>query len=145
MNFNTGVARSERKKATAQPRKAATTVALDRAVSKAADEIRAAHAEELSDRVTAERAKRLFGACLIPRRKPGPELSESVSTALLMRQSGATWQDIYPKAIPGYRLMDKYEREARTANLRRNVKRALKRREPKAAGDSPPVQIVANV
>ena len=114
----------------------ADTVALDRDVLKAAGEILERHRGQIPNKVAAERIARLFRAALIPRGKPGPPLSESVAVALEMRLNGKKWQDVYPVAIPGYRTMDKYERYARTTSLRLNVKKALKRREPKMVADS---------
>ena len=74
-------------------------------------ELREMFRDALCDRTCAERAIRFFRAGLIPRRRPGCRLSESVGIAIEMRAGGReNWQNVYAAAIPGYRTMDKYER-----------------------------------
>ncbi len=101
---------------------------LERAALQAAVELREKFREALCDRACAERAIRFFRAGLIPRRRPGCRLSESVGIAIEMKARGENWQNVYAAAIPGYRTMDKYEREGRCRRLRRNTNKALKRR-----------------
>jgi hypothetical protein len=116
-----------------------SSVRLDRAVLKAAAEIRAKYAELLSERVSADRVARLFRVAIFPRRQPGRKLSESVEIALPMRQTGDNWQNIYAAALPGFRALDKYERLLRCTNLRRNVNKALRRRAAKTENSLAPV------
>jgi len=122
------------------PPRLTSSVRLDRAALKAGAEIREKYREPLSVRVNAERAVRLFRAALIPRRQPGRRLSESVKIAVEMRLRGENWQNVYAEALPGYHAMDKYERQWRCSNLRRNVKKALRRRAAKAVMSLAPVQ-----
>lgn len=122
------------------PPRLSSSVALDRAVLKAGAEIREKYRDPLSHRASAERAARLFRAALIPRRRPGRHLSESVKIAVEMKLKGENWQNIYAAALPGFRAMDKYERLGCCANLRRNVNKALRRRAAKSENNSAPVQ-----
>ncbi len=117
-----------------------SSVGLDRAVLKAGAEIRDKYSEALSERAKADRAVRLFRAALIPRRQPGRRLSESVRIAIEMRASGKNWQNVYAEALPGYRAMDRYERQWRCSNLRRNVRKVLVRRAAKTTMILAPVQ-----
>jgi hypothetical protein len=127
------------------PPRLASSVALDRAVLKAGTEIRARYLESLSERANAERAARLFRAALIPRRQPGRQLSESVKIAVDMLLKGENWRNIYAAALPRFRAMDKYERLGRCANLRRNVKKALRRRAAKTENCLAPVQSATEI
>jgi hypothetical protein len=122
------------------PPRLSSSVALDRAVLKAGAEIREKYRDPLSQRASAERAARLFRAALIPRRRPGRQLSESVKIAVEMKVKGENWQNIYAAALPGFRAMDKYERLGCCTNLRRNVNKALRRRAAKSENNSAPVQ-----
>jgi hypothetical protein len=76
----------------------------------------------------------------MPRRQPGRRLSASVKIAVEMRLRGENWQNVYAAALPGYRAMDKYERQVLCSSLRGNVKKALKRRAAKPEENSAPVQ-----
>jgi hypothetical protein len=127
------------------PQRLISSVGLDRAVLKAGAEIRAKYHQLLSERTNAERAARLFRAALIPRRQPGRQLSESVKIAVDMWLKGEKWQNIYAAALPGFRAMDKYERLERCANLRRNVKKALRRRAAKTENSLAPVQSATEI
>ena len=123
------------------PPRLISNIALDRDVLKAGAEIRAKYPALLAERVAAVRAARLFRAALIPRRKPGRRLSESVKIAVELRLKGENWPNVYGAALPGYRTMDKYERLGCCGNLRRNVNKALRRRASKSEDNSARVQI----
>jgi hypothetical protein len=127
------------------PQRSVNSVALDRAVLKAGAAIRAKYRESLSERASAERAARLFRVALIPRRRPGRQLSESVKIAVDMCLKGENWQNIYAAALPRFRAMDKYERLGRCTNLRRNVKKALKRRAAKSEDSLAPAQSASEI
>jgi|SRR5215471_5793574 len=101
---------------------------LERAIRKAAAEIRTSFGAELADRAVADWAARLFSAGLRPRMRPGCKLSAAVRVAIEMLRGSSKWREVYPVVFPGFRSFDKYERQVRCASLRRNVRRALKRR-----------------
>jgi hypothetical protein len=97
------------------------------------------------DRAEAERMSKAYRATLIPRKKPGTKPQpETVQAAELYRtgvaEAGAgnqpvtqqflckPWEGIKREVIPGFDMLNKYERKCRGDELRRNVKAYLKRR-----------------
>ncbi len=80
------------------------------------------------DRPTAERIARLIRISITPRSSRGRKPTQTVTTAARLLQQKVSWSQIYPVVIPDFEDMDKYERECRTGQLRRNVNRFLKRR-----------------
>jgi len=126
----------------AKPRVELASEPWHRIVTRCAREVRALE----SDPAALERIVRAFRSALRTRRKPGTKPDQATVRAahLYVRgmeawESGAhkvslnryqrgLWRQIQHEVLPGFPAMDKYERLARTSNLRRNVKAYLIRR-----------------
>ena len=95
-------------------------------ISELASDFRKKHG--LQDRSTGDRIARMFRASITPPSARGRKATQTVITAARLLQQKVPWSKIYPVVIPDFEDMDKYERECRTGQLRRNVNRFLKRR-----------------